>query len=173
MNNDLIKNFIRILILTLVQIFVLKEIVLFGDWIKYIEIIIYPIGLMLLPLSIPRFFLLGIAFLTGFWIDIFYDTLGVHASECLWMSFARPYVLKYFEPKSGYTMNQHPVAQELGIFWFMQYMAVLLAIFTFAYFCMKIFTLVFIVVILNRTIVSFAISYFILFLIQIIFDPKS
>lgn len=66
MNNDLIKNFIRILILTLVQIFVLKEIVLFGDWIKYIEIIIYPIGLMLLPLSIPRFFYWELHFLQDF-----------------------------------------------------------------------------------------------------------
>lgn len=173
MNNEILKNFLRIFLLSLIQIFVLKEIVIFGENGKYSEILIYPLGLILLPLSTPRFFLFFFAFLTGIWIDIFYDTLGVHAAACLWMAFARPYVLKFMEPKSGYTMNQHPVAQELGVFWFMQYMAILLGIFVFAYFSMKIFTLVYIADIVIRSVLSFTISYFILFLIQIIFDPKS
>lgn len=173
MNSITIKNTIRILILILFQIFVLKEISLFDDKFRYIEIIIYPVAILLLPLSTPRFFLLLIAFIAGISVDIFYNSLGVHAAAMLWMAYSRPYILKFLEPKSGYTIHQHPVAHELGIFWFMQYLALALIIFMFSYFCMRIFTFVYLWSILSRTVISFFLSYFILFLIQIIFNPKS
>ena len=172
MNNVYLRNIIRIILLVLFQVLVLKEIKFTSVGLNYMQILIYPLGLMLLPISIPQFFLILISFFTGLMVDQFYLSPGVHASACLWMIMARPLVLKYMEPKSGYSIDQNLTGYTLGIFWFMRYAGIMLFVFVLSYFIFEIFTFVFFGEILLRTIFSFCLSYFLMFLIQILFNPK-
>ncbi|MEO6190229.1 MAG: hypothetical protein ABIO44_07550 [Saprospiraceae bacterium] len=172
MNKDFVNNFVRILLLLLFQVFILKEINLESTSSKYINIIIYQLGIILLPVGIPSFIVLLIAFVTGFFVDSFYGTIGLHASACVWMAAARPFVLKLLEPKSGYTINQKPSSSSLGIFWFLKFASYLSLVYLLFYFILEVFTFVFIDQILLKTIASFTISIVIIFLIQILINPK-
>lgn len=172
MNKIWVRHIIRIVVLLLFQVLVLKEIKFTSVGLNYIQLLIYPLGLMLLPISIPQFVLILISFFTGLMVDQFYLTPGVHTSACLWMIMARPLVLRYLEPKSGYSIDQNLTGYTLGIFWFMRYAGIMLFIFILSYFIFEIFTFVYIGEILLRTILSFSVSYFLMFLIQILFNPK-
>jgi hypothetical protein len=170
MNKILIRNSFRIILLVLLQVLVLKEIHFSNS--NYIEVLIYPLAIILLPLTIPQFFLILIAFVIGIFVDVFYQTPGVHTSACLWLVMARPLILKYLEPKSGYAIDQNLTGSTLGIFWFMKYAGSLLFIFILSYFIFQVFTFFYLGEILLKTLLSFSVSFFLMFLIQILFNPK-
>ena len=151
----------------------LKEINLVGSNQNYIFIIIYPVAILTLPMKIPQFFMVLIAFGIGFIVDLFYVSPGVHAGACLWMVVFRPLVLRLFEPKNGYQTDISPTISNLGVVWFSKYASVLLFIFFLAYFILEIFTFVYIGDILLKTILSFFVSSLIIFLVQLFYSFKS
>ena len=86
MNNPLVKNIIRFIVLILVQVLVLNNMNLGG----YLNPYIYVLFLLLLPANINRSLLLIIAFITGLTIDYFANTLGLHAAASVFLAFLRP-----------------------------------------------------------------------------------
>lgn len=172
MNRDLLVNTVRIILLIFVQVLILKEINLENSSTRYLNIVVYQLGIILLPVALPSFVVLLIAFFCGVLVDSFYGSPGVHASACLWMAAARPLVLKMLEPKSGYGIQQKPSSASLGIFWFLRYAGLLCFVYFFAYFSMEEFTFVYIGKILLKTIVSFIVSMFIIILLKILVNPK-
>ncbi|MEP7196729.1 MAG: hypothetical protein ABI851_09420 [Saprospiraceae bacterium] len=172
MNKEILPNFIRISLLILFQVLILREINLESSTSKYFNILIYQFGIMLLPVATPSFIVFLIAFLSGLIVDNFYNSIGVHASACLWMAACRVFVLKYLEPKSGYTINQKPSATSLGMFWFLQYTSILTITYLLTYFILDVFTLVYFGQILLKTIGSFTISILVILLIYILINPK-
>lgn len=172
MNRDLIINGIRIVVLILLQVLILREINFEQSTSKYFNIIIYQLGIILLPVNIPSFIVYLIAFVSGLVVDIFYGSLGIHASACLWMAGLRTFVLRMLEPKSGYTLTQKPNSYQLGMVWFLQYSSILCFVYLFAYFTLEVFTLVYFGQILLKTVCSFAISIVIIFLIQLLINFK-
>ncbi len=172
MNRDLLVNSIRIILLIMFQIFILKSINLENTTSQYINIIVYPLGIILLPVALPSFIVILIAFGAGLIVDSFYGSLGVHTSACIWMAASRPITLKLFEPKSGYTINQKPSSSSLGIIWFLKFSSILLLVYLFFYFTLEEFTLVYMGKILSKTVASFSLSLVVIFLIQILINPK-
>lgn len=172
MNRDFIINLIRIVILVLFQVLILRDINLEQGSSKYFNIIIYNLGILSLPLSLPPFIVFLIAFFSGLMVDMFYGSMGVHASACLWMAAARIIVLRLLEPKSGYTLDQKPNSHQLGMMWFLQYSAILSFIYLIFYFTLEVFTFVFWREILLKTVCSFTISIVLIFLIQLLTNPK-
>lgn len=170
MNNIWIKHIIRFLIYIAIQVLVLKEINLIGSNHNYIFIIIYPVFILTLPIKVPQFFMLLIAFAVGFTIDLFYISPGVHAGACLWMVAFRPLVLRLIEPKNGYLTDISPTISSLGIIWFSKYVSALLLIFFLSYFILDIFTFVYAGEIFLKTILSFFVSSIIIFLLQLFYS---
>ncbi len=173
MNKSIFPFALRILMYVAVQVFVLKEIELGDSGRSYIEIIVYPAGMLFLPFHVSQFFLLILAFAVGVVIDLFYHSPGVHAGACLWMMLCRPLVLKWLEPKNGYGVDQTPSMSVLGAMWLFKYMGILLTIFFLSYFSLKIFTFVYLPKILLKAFLSFSVSIVIVFLIHILFSKKS
>jgi hypothetical protein len=173
MNKEWRINGLRIIILILFQVFILKGIRLSDAPTQYVNIIIYPVAILLLPMDIPQFFVLLIAFTAGLTVDLFYNSIGVHAAACLWMAACRTFVLKFLEPKSGYSIDQKPNGYSLGIFWFFQYVSALMLIYFFFYFSLEIFTFVYLGEILIKTILSFVVSMFVISILQILLNPKN
>lgn len=173
MNSQIISNGLRIVFYILLQVLVLKEITLGGDQQPLVFIFIYPLVLIILPIKIPQFFVLLLAFATGLVIDLFYMSPGVHAGACLWMVLFRPVILKLFEPKNGYFTDAKPTIGDMGVVWFAQYAGSLLFVFFISYFSLQIFTFVYAVEIFTKALLSFLVSGIIIFLMQLFFSFKS
>ncbi len=65
----------------------------------------YVLFILILPFSISRWKLLMLAFFTGLLIDVFCDSLAIHASASVFMAFCRPFILKV---SSGFSFDESP-----------------------------------------------------------------
>ncbi len=173
MSKDFFTNAFRFVILCLFQILVLQEISLSFPGIPYINIIVYPLFILLLPFTITPIVLTILGFVTGITIDIFYDSMGIHASICLVIAYFRPSLIRRLEPKGGYVANSTPTPNKMGWPWFLQYSGILMTIHLFLYFSVKAFTFVFIVSILLKTITALVLSMIFIILLVAIFNPSS
>ncbi len=171
MNNTILSQALRFVFLVLLQVLVFKRLTLGGENFNYINVMVYPIFVMLLPLRTPSALLIALAFVLGISIDLFYDSPGVHASACVFMAWIRPGVIAVLEPRGGYNLNQIPSKKHLGINWFFQYSGLLLIGHLFFYFSVEAFTFVYFVDIILRTIFSFLVSIIFVLIYQYLFDP--
>ncbi|MCP3932234.1 MAG: hypothetical protein GY705_24445 [Bacteroidetes bacterium] len=172
MNNIVLKNSIRFIGLVLFQVLILKRIVVGAPGFNYIHILVYPLFILLLPLRTPKVLVILLAFILGLTIDIFYDSIGVHASAAVFTAFLRPYILNFLEPRSGYNVNFSPTKARMGTMWFFRYSAILMVGHLFFYFSMEAFTFVYIIDILGKTFFSFLFSMIMLFILQYLFNPE-
>lgn len=163
---------LRFVIAVLIQVLVCKQIVFFTDDFIYGTIMFYPIFILLLPLRYSKSVILLLSFLIGITVDIFYDSLGVHAGASVVTAFLRPFILKVLEPDSGYSINAIPSKYYFGIIWFMQYAAYLLGIHLLVYFSLEAFSFVFLKEILLKSLVTFGLSYIILVVHQMLINSK-
>jgi len=114
---SLISFTFLVILLGLIQIFLLKNLALFGIAFCFL----YLISILSFPVSIPAIPLLLISFVLGLIIDVFYDTLGIHALAATFLAFLRPYWLKVISPSGGYDDNTNPSISEMGIGWYISY----------------------------------------------------
>ena len=173
MSNLITKNLIRFIGLALLQLVILKDVDISWTNFKFIHLIVYPLAILLLPIRTPRGLVILIGFALGFFVDIFYDSLGVHAAATVMMAFSRKIVLGFLEPYGGYALDQIPTLKNMGFYWFFIYSGTLLAIHFVFYFSMEAFSFVFFFQILMNTIFSLIFSLLLLFLIQLIFNSKT
>lgn len=121
----MIRNYItypiQLILLVLIQILVLNNIQVSG----FINPFLYIIFIMWLPISTPKWLLLLIGFVVGISVDIFSNTLGMHASACLFLAYCRPFVLNILAPREGYETNQTPGYQDFNFIWFISYAGIL------------------------------------------------
>jgi hypothetical protein len=122
MLTDIIRLSVRFLLLVLLQIIVLNNIQLSG----FINPFLYVLFILMLPVKIPKLLLLLLAFLTGLTIDIFSNTLGMHAGACVFMAFCRPGVLRVISPREGYEAEATPSVKDMSFNWFLLYAGVLI-----------------------------------------------
>ncbi|GJM29348.1 MAG: rod shape-determining protein MreD [Cyclobacteriaceae bacterium] len=118
MNNQHIPGIIISFILyLLLQVTVVRNMVLFDTAFCYV----YVAFLILLPFEIRPVLLMIIAFLCGIMIDIFYDSLGIHAAACVLIAFIRPFWTKTVPPRGGYEMGMKPTIRIMGFSWFLTF----------------------------------------------------
>ncbi len=95
---------------------------------------VYLAFLLLLPFEIGAVRFMIIAFIFGFVMDIFYDTLGLHAAGCVLMAYLRPYWAKAVPPRGGYEIGMKPTIKTMGFMWFMTFSLPLIFIHHFVLF---------------------------------------
>ena len=172
MSRTIIVNVLRFAIILLVQVLVLKRFNPGWEGIHYVQFFLYPLFIMLLPFQTPKVVSLLLAFCLGISVDLFYGTSGLHASPLIAMAFIRPSVIKYLEPRGGYTAAHSPTKARMGMPWFLRYSAFLLAMHLFLYFLIESFTFVKIGEILLKTVLSFIGSMIFVMMAILIFNPK-
>jgi hypothetical protein len=94
---DLFKIGTSFVLYLLLQVFIIRNLVFFdvAFCFAYISVILF------LPNNTPTGLLLLFSFLVGLFIDIFYNTAGIHASACLVLGFSRGYILRVLFPTKG------------------------------------------------------------------------
>jgi len=156
-NINQVLNFVFLIAL---QVLVLDNIELH----RLIRPLIYPLIILLLPISLPGALVIIISMVLGLVIDVFNDTLGLHASACVFMAFCRPFVLSIFRPRGGYEQFATPSYQKLGLNWFLRYVGLSIVLFNAFFFMVEAFSFRFIHLTILKIILS---SFFCLLLILI------
>lgn len=150
MLRGIVQYFTGFIFFVALQVFILNKIQLSG----YINPFMYIAFILLLPFETPRWLLLFVSFFLGSSIDIFTDTLGMHASATLFIGFLRPYILKSIAPREGYETASMPRIKSLGPGWFIRYTLILTLLHHFFLFSVEIFRVSAIFFIFGRTILS-------------------
>ena len=172
MSNIIFKQVFRFIGLVLLQVLVFQSVSLGGENFNYVNVIIFPIFILLLPIRTPHALLIFLGFLIGITVDLFYQTPGIHASASVFSAFVRPLVLANMEPRGGYNVNHSPTKRNFGFSWFLGYSSILMLCHLFFYFSVEAFTFVYIGQIIMRTVFSFFASMAFIILFQFILDPK-
>jgi len=120
--NNIVKNLLRFFILTFVQVAILNNIQISG----FVNPYIYVLFILLLPFEIPGWILLILSFILGLSIDVFTNTIGMHASASVFAAFLRPYVLNYFSVRDGYEVGTNPGISDYGFAWFFKYATIII-----------------------------------------------
>ncbi len=101
----------------LAQVLLFKRLVLFDTSFCFL----YVAFVLLLPIEINNLVLMLIGFLLGFSIDIFYDSLGLHALSLVLVAYLRNYWLAAITPQGGYEGGSSPTLAANGFQWFLVY----------------------------------------------------
>lgn len=160
MSNINISQILNFLFLIALQVLVLDNVELH----RMVRPLIYPLIILLLPIAMPGSLVILLAMLLGLIIDVFNDTLGLHASACVFMAFCRPFVLSIFRPRGGYEQFAMPSYQKLGISWFLRYVGLSIVLFNAFFFIVEAFNFRFLHLTILKIILS---SFFCLLLIMI------
>ncbi len=173
MSSILLTNILRFVGLVLLQVLILNGILLGDGWLGYINFFIYPLFLFLLPHDTPHWALILLGLLVGLTVDVFYSSYGIHAAAGTFTGFMRPIVLKWQEPKGGYTPGQSPTRYRLGMTPYLRYTSIMMILHLSWFFSMKIFIVTEIRQIILRTIVAFLVSMILIILHAVAINPKN
>jgi hypothetical protein len=172
MNNTTLTHSLRFIFLVFLQVLVFRQMTVgWGDF-NYVHVMIYPLFILLLPIRIPDPLLIFLGFLIGLTVDVFYISYGIHASASVFLAFIRPLCLKVLTPRGGYNITHSPNIKNYGFVWFLIYSSLLMFFHLLFYFTISIFTHIYWVEIILRTISSFVVSYVIILLYLKIFNPR-
>ena len=172
MNNAIVQNAIRWVAFVFFQILILKQMVINTTWLHDLSILFYPLFIILLPLRYSTTSVMVIGFFTGLFVDIFYDSIGVHAASCVFLAFIRPFAFTILSPREGYNVDLSPTAHKLSFPWFVRFSGILMASFCFFYFSVDAFTFAYLGQILLKTGKSFIFSMVLILAFMMIFNPK-
>ncbi len=131
----LARNVLRFIFLIIFQVLILNNVQLGG----FINPYLYVFFILMLPIDIPGWLLLLLAFVMGLSIDLFENTAGMHTSASVFMAFCRPYLLSMISPREGFDRGSVATIQKFGIGWMLTYAGILILLHHFALFYLEIF----------------------------------
>jgi len=117
MSRSAVIQFVSFFLYLLLQVLVLKNLVLFNVAFCFL----FVAYILLLPVETNPLVLMGVGFLLGFLIDIFYNSLGLHASALVLIAYLRNYWLASITPQGGYDAGSAPSLNANGLQWFVVY----------------------------------------------------
>ena len=151
-----------------IQVVLLKDLVVFNSAFSFI----YIGFLLFLPLDIGRPLLMLIGFFLGLSVDIFYDSIGIHAAASVLVGFLRPTWVNFLTPQGGYDSGTSPRLRKMGIGWFFAYASLLVFAHHIAIFYIEAggFSLFFFTLV--KVFFSTVFTFLVLVLIQLLFNRR-
>ena len=144
-----LQNIFRFLLLVLFQVLVLNNI----QFLAYINPYLYLLFILALPVQMPRWFLLILAFILGFSIDIFSNTLGMHAFATVFVAFFRDRIIKLFTNiEEG--NNPTPSFYTFGVSAYVKYVVLMVLIHHTTLFLLEAFSIAHIWIMLAKILLS-------------------
>lgn len=162
---EILKIVFRFIILIAVQVLLLNHVEISG----YINPFLYVMFILMLPVRIPRTFLLVVAFATGLCVDVFSNTAGMHAAACVMMAYARPAWLKIIAPRDGYETDAVPSVKKFGFQWFIIYSSVMVVIHHLFLFYIEVFRFSEFFSTLTRALLSAVVTLVVILITQYLF----
>ncbi len=167
--NILLRNIGRFIALVFLQVFIFNNIELTNYGVVPV---IYVLYIILLPFETPNWLLIILAFLIGFIIDVFSDTLGLNAATSVLIAFVRPGILNSLAPRDGYEIGSFPRIYYQGANWFLKYALSLVIIHQLAYYLLESFGFESIFIILFKVVLASIVSLILIIISQYIVFQK-
>lgn len=117
MSRSGILQFISFFLYLLLQVMLFKNLVLYKNAFCFF----YVAFILLMPIETNILVLMALGFGMGFMVDIFYDSLGIHAGTMVLISYVRNYWLSAITPQGGYDSGVGPTLAVNGMQWFLVY----------------------------------------------------
>ena len=156
-----IKYPVMFIVLVLLQVLFFNQINLSG----FLNPYIYVLFILLLPVSLAPYKVVLLSFLTGLTIDWFSNTMGLHASATVLMGFLRSPVIRLISATEG-EQSDYPGLKQTGLTWFLLYISILVFIHHTFLFSVEVFTFDGFYRTILRSLGSFVLSVFVIFLSQ-------
>lgn len=125
----------RFILILGIQVVILNQIYLGG----FITPYFYPLFILLLPFDTKGYNLLLVAFIVGLTMDMFSDSLGMHASATVLMAFMRPFIIQLISVKTDFEQGTEPRMGIMGSGWIFMYTIILIFIHHLSLFMLEIF----------------------------------
>jgi rod shape-determining protein MreD len=151
-------------VLILLQLLIFNNIQFSG----YVNPYVYVMFILILPLSIPSWILLLISFMTGFVIDIFSGTMGVHTFATVMAGFVRPWVLSLNVALEASEPSTSPSSYISGRRWFLIYVIAVVLVHHLSLFYIEVFSLSGFFRTLVRALLSTVITTFFIFVFDLL-----
>ena len=163
------KHTIRFIFFIFLQVLVLNNIQFSG----YVNPYLYVFIILMLPFTTPVWMVMTISFGAGLLIDMFQDTMGMHAAASVIMGYSRSFILKLFSPRDGYDSSTEPTLHYLGASWYFSYSLLLVFIHHFTFFFLEAFSAGELLFTLSRMGLSLVFTMILIFISQmLIYKPK-
>jgi len=114
-----------------------------------------------------------IALIIGIIIDLFYQTIGIHAAAGVLIMFLKPYWLNMNVPRSGYEINYLPLIPNYGLAWFIGYSLPLILIYSLAVLFIEAGNTGLFWIILSKALITTVVTLFFVVILQYLFYSKS
>lgn len=135
MGRQIIKYGLMFIGLVLTQVLVMNHIQFSG----FVNPYIYILFVLLLPLNSPRYVVLILAFLLGITVDIFSNSLGIHAFATVFAAYFRPFVIHLVSNREE-DMSDYPGLMQNGVRWFLGYITIMVLLHHTVLFFLEVFT---------------------------------
>jgi hypothetical protein len=170
MNKQVTRNIIRAVFILAIQVILLKRNLTLGEF-NYVHLTVYSVIIAMFPYNWNRTLIIFLGFATGLFVDIFYDSIGVHAGATTFIAYVRYYILNWMSPTEGYKKDSL-TAYQLGVPWFFTYVAIIIFLHLIFLYSLEAFSFVYLKEIILRTVFSFIASLFLVMFGSLIFNPK-
>lgn len=131
--NDIVKTALSFMIFVMFHVLIVKYFIL-GS----VGMCFFYLGFLLpMSLSLPMPLMLLIAFVIGFFVDLFYDTIGIHTFACVAIMFLRPKIITILTPLGGYDKIDELTISSMGVRWFITYTTILVLLHTLCVFILE------------------------------------
>ncbi|WP_109699725.1 rod shape-determining protein MreD [Chitinophaga deserti] len=165
----LLRNIIRFILLILFQVLVLDRILVH----QMVNPYLYMLFILLLPFNLPRPALQLLGLMLGLTLDMFSDSMGVHAAACVFIAYLRPFVLNILSPQGGFEGPQRtPSVTTMGVSQFAIYATVMVLLHHIAYFCLSVFSFSDPLYLLMKILLSTAASLFLILIYELLFFSR-
>lgn len=168
MNRILIFNVLRFIILIFLQVFLLKNMVFYNLNVPFL----YILFILLLPFETPNWLLFVLSFTLGITIDLFSDTLGLHAAACTILALIRIFFINITVQKDNYDSDPEPTLSIMGFRWFFFYCLILTFFHHFFLFNLEVFKLAEILNTISRVLISSLFTILLIFTTELVFYRK-
>ncbi len=157
----LAKYGVMFVVLVLAQVLLFNQVHFRG----FLTPFIYILFIMLLPVSTPRYLLLIFGFLTGLSVDVFSNSLGMHAAATTFLAFIRPWVIRAISNRDEDRL-EYPGLKQNTFTWFLYYTIFMVFSHHLVLFYLEFFTFTNFLVTLFRVFLSSLFSVIIIILSQ-------
>lgn len=168
MNRSILTLILSFAILMPLQVLVFRSFVFFNMGFCFI----YLLCLLSLPLELGIGLGMIIALITGLVVDLFYQTIGIHAASGVLLMFLKPYWLNLNVPRSGYEVNQLPLIPSYGLSWFLVYASPLILIYSLSVLFIEASSSGLFWMILSKALITTVVTLFFVVIVQYLFYTK-